>query len=52
MKKENNVELQLAKEISKYYSDPVGFVMMAFPWGEERTPLAGFKQPDLWQIDF
>jgi hypothetical protein len=28
------VDLELADEISKYYADPCGFVMFAYPWGE------------------
>lgn len=31
--------------------DPLAFVMFAFPWGKENTPLAKHKQPRTWQID-
>ena len=28
---------------------PLAFVMFAFPWGQENTPLANFKGPRKWQ---
>lgn len=45
----DNVELSLAKDISKFYDDFYGFVLYAFPWGKEGTPLEHFKSPDKWQ---
>lgn len=45
------VDLELADEISKYYTDPLGFVIFAYPWGEP-GPLEGFAGPDKWQADF
>lgn len=47
----SDIDIQLADEVSKYYDDPLGFVMMAFEWGEPGTPLQGFDGPDAWQID-
>ena len=47
-----NIELELADEIAKYYADPLGFVLFAYPWGETGTALADFDGPDQWQIDF
>ena len=29
--------------------DPEAFVLFAFPWGQENTPLARFKGPRMWQ---
>lgn len=31
--------------------NPLAFVMFAFPWGQEGTPLANFKGPRKWQED-
>lgn len=42
-------ELQLMDEISKFYADPLGFIMYAFDWGN--GDLLGFDGPDDWQID-
>lgn len=28
-------DLMLADEVSRFYADPLGFVLFAFPWGEE-----------------
>jgi hypothetical protein len=39
----------LAQEIGKFYADPLGFVMFAFPWGKKGTPLENFPDgPDEW----
>lgn len=43
---------QLAEEVAEFYSDPLGFVMFAYPWGEEGTALEGFDGPDTWQREF
>lgn len=32
-------------------NDPAAFVMFAFPWGKEGTPLAKHKGPKTWQLD-
>jgi hypothetical protein len=29
--------------------DPEAFVLLAFPWGQKNTPLAGFRGPRKWQ---
>lgn len=44
-------QAELAKEIRKYYADPLGFVRVAFPWGET-GPLADETGPDDNQIEF
>lgn len=41
----------LSEEFAKYFSDPYGYVMFAFPWGEDGTPLAKEKGPDEWQTE-
>jgi hypothetical protein len=45
----SQIDVDLAEEISQFYSDPLGFVLFAFPWGEPGTPLQGFDDPDEWQ---
>jgi len=30
--------------------NPLNYVMFAFPWGQEGTPLQGFKEPRGWQM--
>ncbi len=32
-----NVDLELAQDMSRYYADPVGFVMYAFPWSSDKS---------------
>jgi hypothetical protein len=44
-----DTQLQLADDISRFYDDPLGFVIYAFPWNEGE--LKGFHGPDTWQID-
>lgn len=43
------IEDQLADEISRYCLDPLGFVLFAFPWGQEGTDLAQSDGPRAWQ---
>ena len=38
--------MQLAKELAKYYADPLGFVRLAYPWGEKGSPLENEEGPD------
>ncbi len=45
----SDIDIQLADEVSKYYDDPLGFVLMAYRWGEPGTLLEGFDGPDTWQ---
>lgn len=42
-------EQQLITDILSYKFDPLGFVLYAFPWGVEGTPLAKIKGPRTWQ---
>lgn len=42
-------EEALVDEIAEFYDDPYGFVMFAFPWGEEGSLLEDQDGPDEWQ---
>jgi hypothetical protein len=39
-------DVELAKEIAKYYADPLGFVLFAYPWGKKGTLLEQYSGPD------
>ncbi len=43
-------EKRFIERIADYYDDPLGFVEVAFPWGEP-GPLQDFTGPDQWQRD-
>lgn len=45
----DDIDILLATEVSKFFDDPLGWVMWAFDWGH--GDLAGFDGPDQWQID-
>ena len=47
-----NPDIELAKAVSEYYADPLGFVLFAFPWGQPGTPLAQISGPRRWQWEF
>jgi hypothetical protein len=38
-------------ELADYHHDPLGFIMVAFPWGEKGSPLERFSGPEPWQVD-
>jgi hypothetical protein len=39
----------LAEQMGRFYNDPLGFVMFAFPWGKKGTELENFPDgPDQW----
>ena len=46
----NAVDQILAKAAA-FASDPLGFVIWDYPWGQEDSPLAKFSGPDTWQTD-
>lgn len=46
---EAEFEDELTKDIEEFYDDPYGYVMYAFPWGEEGTFLEDYDGPDDWQ---
>tara|TARA_A100000171_G_scaffold49406_1_gene58412 strand:+ start:1980 stop:3452 length:1473 start_codon:yes stop_codon:yes gene_type:complete len=43
-------ERMLAEDMGRFFYDPYGWVMYAFPWGEGE--LEGFDGPDEWQKEF
>jgi hypothetical protein len=47
-----HAEMELHDLAAEFYADPLGYVMVAFPWGEEGTPLATYKEPRVWQCEF
>lgn len=51
MKPNRNVDLELADEVAKYYADPLGFVLFAYPWNEPGS-LKESEGPDEWQREF
>ena len=48
---ERTPEEELIEKISTFKHDPLGYVLFAFPWGEEGTPLAKEKGPRPWQTE-
>ena len=48
----DNPDHRLAAEIAGFYDDPLGFVLYAFPWGEDHTLLEGAEGPRKWQWEF
>ncbi len=45
------VSEELADAIAGFVDDPLGFVLFAYPWGEEGTWLANQAGPDEWQTE-
>lgn len=41
----------LTEAVASFVFDPLGFVLFAFPWGEEGTDLADETGPDKWQVE-
>ena len=48
-KPEDEQELMATLWSPALADDPEAFVLFAFPWGKENTPLASFKGPRKWQ---
>jgi hypothetical protein len=44
-------QVQLGNDIAKFYADPLGFVMYAYPWGRSGL-LQQHEGADAWQRDF
>ncbi len=42
---------ELARAVSEYYADPLGFVLFAYQWGKP-GPLREHSGPDEWQREF
>lgn len=49
---EETPDVLLAEEVARYYADPLGFVLFAYPWGELGTPLEHESGPDDNQKEF
>lgn len=49
---ETNPDVMLAEELARFYDDPLGYVMFAFPWGVPDTQLEQETGPDENQIEF
>lgn len=45
-------DMLLAEELMKYYHDPLGFVLFAYPWKKKGTSLERHDGPDIWQRQF
>lgn len=48
----DNPDHALAVQIAEFYADPLGFVLYAFPWGEDHSLLEGAEGPRKWQWEF
>lgn len=46
----NDPNHQLQEDIARFYDDPLGFVIYAYPWGKDE--LENFQGPDTWQREF
>ena len=44
----SEIDLQLADDVARFYADPLGFVMWAYPWGQPGV-LEQHDGPDEWQ---
>src|SRR6266571_9312726 len=47
-----NLDLELADEIKRFYEDPLGFVLFAYPWLEPGSELEHESGPDEHQQQF
>lgn len=43
--------MELVTELATFDEDPLGFVLFAYPWGVEGSPLAQVDGPYRWQVD-
>ena len=44
------VDGQIVQDIAKFYADPLGFVLYAYPWGQ--PGMLDHSGPDRWQREF
>lgn len=47
----SDTEQALVDDIANFRTDPLGFVLYAYPWGEKGTDLADRDGPNKWQTD-
>jgi len=45
-----SIDDELAEFVGQFYSDPLGFVIACYPWGEP-GPLEAHSGPDIWQAE-
>lgn len=50
--KGKSFEQELHEAVAEFYANPLGYVLMAFPWGQADTPLWAYKEPRVWQCEF
>lgn len=41
--------MDIIEDLAGFSSDPYGFVLWAFPWGEKNSELQSYTGPDVWQ---
>lgn len=51
MARNQEYEADMLDAIASFRHDPLGFVMFAWPWGEDNLGLERFKGPQPWQVD-
>lgn len=51
MSSQRDAEAELHDWVGEQYADPLIYVRGAFPWGEDGTPLAPFREPRAWQCE-
>lgn len=44
-----SLDFELAEDMGRFFDDPLGWVMYAFPWGVKGTDLEHYDGPDEWQ---
>ena len=48
---DKNYDIELAMELSKYYADPLGFVMFAYPWDSDPS-IQVCRLPEPWKSKY
>lgn len=46
------LDQELVEQCAVFFDDPYGWVLWAYPWGEEGGPLEDQEGPDVWQETF
>jgi len=49
---QQDYEKALALKMGTFKNDPYGYIMYAFPWGEQGGPLEDYTGPDVWQTEY
>lgn len=47
----SQADIDAQEDMARFYAEPAGFVLFAFPWGVPGTRLAHQSGPDQWQLD-